>query len=76
MNAIVREIIGRAEHWPEEDQEELAQVAFEIELRRKRAYLASAEELRAIDEAHAAVAEGRVAADSDVEALLAKYRNS
>ena len=75
MNAIIREVIGRAEHWPEEDQEKLAQVAVEIELRRKRAYSAPAEELRAIDEALAVIADDRVAADSEVEALLAKYRN-
>lgn len=76
MNAIVREIIGRAERWPEEDQEELAQIALEIELRRKGAHRASADELAAIDQALAAVARGEIAGDADVEALLAKYRNA
>ena len=35
MNMIVQEIIGRAEHWPLENQEEPAQLMLEIELRRK-----------------------------------------
>jgi hypothetical protein len=76
MNAIVKEIIGRAEHWPEEDQEELAQAALEIELRRRGTHHASPEELEAIDLALAAVARGEFAADADIEALLAKYRGA
>jgi hypothetical protein len=76
MNAIIKEIIDRAERWPEEDQEELAQLALEIELRRKSAHRASADELAAIDQALAAVDRGEIVADADVEALLARYRNA
>lgn len=73
VNAIVKNIIGRAESWPEEDQEELAQVALEIELRRRGARRATTEELAAIDEALGAVALGEIAADADVESLLARF---
>ena len=74
MNAIVKNIIGRAERWPEEDQEELAQVALEIELRRRGPRRASDEELAAIDEALGAVARGEIAASDEIDALLAKFR--
>ncbi len=76
MNAIVKEIIGRAEHWPLEDQEELAQLALEIELRRKGSHSANSDELKAIDAALAAVARGEIAADAEVETVLAKYRRA
>jgi hypothetical protein len=76
MNAMVKDIIGRAERWPAEDQEELAQAALEIELRRNGKYRATDAELVAIDEAVAAVGRGEIAADADVEALLARYRRA
>ncbi len=76
MNAIVMEVISRAAHWPEEDQEELAQVALEIELRRKGSHSANPDELKAIDAALVAVARGEIAADAEVEAVLAKYRRA
>ncbi len=76
MNAIVKEIIGRASHWPEEDQEELAQVALEIELRRSGVYQASTDELSAIDAAQAGVARGEIASDAEVDTLFGKYRRA
>ncbi len=76
MNAIVKEIIGRAEHWPEEDQEELAQAALEIELRRAGNYRATPEELAAIDQGLASAARGEFASEADVQALFAKYRGA
>jgi hypothetical protein len=74
MNAEVRTMLARVEHWPEEDQEELAQIALEIEARRHGVYHATPEELQAIDEALAAVGRGEVASDEEVEAVFAKYR--
>jgi predicted transcriptional regulator len=76
MNAILKDILTRAETWSDEDQEELAQVALEIEARRHGVYHATPEELRAIDEALAAVARGEIATDEQVEAVFAKYRRS
>lgn len=74
MNANLRQMLARAENWSEEDQEELAQVALEIETRRHGVYQATPDELRAIDEALAAVTRGEVATDEEVEAVFAKYR--
>jgi hypothetical protein len=74
MNADLRKMLARAENWPDEDQEELAQAALEIEARRHGVYHATPEELKAIDEALAAVARGEIASDEEVEAVFAKYR--
>lgn len=76
MNADVKMMLSRVERWPEEDQDELAQVALEIEARRHGVYHATPEELNAIDEALAAVARGEIASDEDVEAVFAKYRRA
>jgi hypothetical protein len=64
----------RAENWSEQDQEELAQLALEIEARRHGVYHASLEELKAIDEALAAVGRAEIASDEEVEAVFARYR--
>ena len=76
MNADVKNTLSRVASWPEEDQEELAQVALEIEARRHGVYHATPEELVAIDEALAAVARGEIASDDEVEAVFAKYRRT
>ncbi len=76
MNADVKNMLSRVERWPEEDQDELAQIALEIEARRHGVYHATPEELRAIDEALAAVARGEVATDEEVDAVFAKYRRA
>ena len=76
MNADLRRMLSRAEHWPEDDQEELAQVALEIEARRHGVYHPTPKELAAIDEALAAVERGEIATDDQVEAVFAKYRNA
>ncbi len=67
-------MLARIERWPEKDQEELAQIAIEIEARRHRVYHATSDELRAIDEALAPVERGEVASEQEVEAVFAKYR--
>src|SRR3979490_835788 len=59
MNADLKFLFERAVHWPQEDQEELAQVAIEIEARQRGVYHATTDELKAIDEALAAVARAK-----------------
>ncbi|MDO8875663.1 MAG: hypothetical protein Q8M24_03625 [Pseudolabrys sp.] len=76
MNVILKKVLKLAEGWSEQDQEELAQVALEIEARRSGVYHATEEELRAIDEALAAVERGEIATDAEVEAVFAKFRAS
>jgi len=74
MTINLRNVLARAEKWPEQDQEELAQVAIEIEARRHGVYRATPEELHALDAAMTAVQRGDVASDEEVEAVFAKYR--
>jgi hypothetical protein len=76
MNADVKSMLSRVARWPEDDQDELAQIALEIEARRHGVYHATPEELQAIDEALASVARGDVATDDQVEAIFAKYRRA
>jgi hypothetical protein len=74
MNTDVKSMLSRVARWPEDDQDELAQIALEIEARRHGVYHATPEELQAIDEALAGVARGEVAPDDQVEAIFARYR--
>jgi hypothetical protein len=74
MTINLRNVLARAEKWSEQDQEELAQAALEIEARRHGMYRATPEELRALDDAMAAVQRGDIASDEEVEAVFAKYR--
>jgi len=71
----LRDLMERIESWPEEAQEELADIALEIEAEfRRGAYRANPKELAGIDRGLKAAREGRFAADQDVEAVFAKYR--
>jgi hypothetical protein len=72
MSIITKEILRRVESWPPEDQEELLEVARDIEARRKGVYRATPEELRAIDEAE----RSGVATDEEVEAAFRSFRRA
>jgi hypothetical protein len=74
MTINLKKVLQLAEGWSEQDQEELAQIAVEIELRRRGVYHATEEELKDIDEALAEVARGEIASQEEVEAIFAKYR--
>jgi hypothetical protein len=68
------QVLERVKAWPEEDQEELIELAREIEARRTGTYRASPEELAAIDEALGQVARGKLATAEEIEAAFAKFR--
>ncbi|HLH51767.1 MAG TPA: hypothetical protein VKV96_20680 [Roseiarcus sp.] len=74
MNRALKELVERAETWPETAQAELVEIAREIEGELAGSYAATAEELRALDEALASVERGEIASEAAVEAVLAKYR--
>ncbi len=74
MTQTAKDILKRVENWPQEDQEELAEVARDIEARRRGVYHASPDELEAIDEALGQVARGEVASKEEIEAAFAKFR--
>jgi hypothetical protein len=48
MNRILKEVIEHAASWPQEDQEELAEYAREIEARRTGTYTMSDDERAAV----------------------------
>lgn len=51
MNAAAKDLLRKVETWPEEDQNELAAIAREIEARRTGVYVLSADEEAVIAEA-------------------------
>ena len=51
MNTAIKKILEKVQSWPEEDQEELAEIAREIEARRTGTYVLNDEERAAIADA-------------------------
>jgi hypothetical protein len=70
MSPTTKQIMDRVASWPVEDQEELAEIAREIEARRTGVYKATADELRALDEAE----RSGIATDEEVEAAFRSFR--
>ena len=67
----IKAVLDRVSTWPEERQQELAELVLEIEAEMSdRPYKASAEELQAIDEALA----GETADEGDVAAAFVTLR--
>ena len=74
---ILKEAMQRAESWPQDAQEELAELAAEIDARLKGTkYRATADELVGIDRGLKAARERRFATDEEVEAVFAKHRRT
>ena len=72
---VLRDVLERAETWPEEVQAELAEIALGIDASLKGGkYHATAEELAGIDRGIKAAREGRFATDEEVAAVFAKHR--
>jgi RNA polymerase-binding transcription factor DksA len=75
MSKTLKDVLERAERWPDWAQQELAELSLEIDREVKAGtYHATREELRKIDEALAAVRRGEVASEAEVEAVFAKHR--
>ena len=67
----LRDVLQRVETWPEQAQEDLAEIAREIDAQLAgRTYRASAEELAALDEAE----RSGVASDEEVDAAFKSFR--
>jgi hypothetical protein len=69
MNANVRRILEKVADWPEEDQEELAELAREIEARHMGVYVLSEEERAAIVEAR----QGAFVSDEDAAVFWKRH---
>jgi hypothetical protein len=75
VTQALKDLMRRVETWPEAAQEELAEIALEIEGELEGGvYHASQEELAGIDRGLKAAREGRFATDQDVESVFAKHR--
>jgi hypothetical protein len=73
MITKLKEVLERAQTWPEEAQAELAEIALEMEAAlRSGRYHASPEELEAIDQAD----RSGVATDAQVETAFASFRRA
>jgi hypothetical protein len=69
MTQGTKKILRRVEHWPQEDQDELAEVAREIEARRTGGYVLSDGERTSLDEA----LRSDVASDQEVAAFWKRH---
>jgi len=69
MGTAAKEILNKVASWPEADQEELAELAREIEARRTGVYVLSDDERAAIADAR----RGAFASDSDVIAFWKRH---
>jgi hypothetical protein len=69
MSPAVKEILQHVASWPEEDQEELAELAREIEARRTGVYVLTDEERAAIADARS----GEFASDRDIAAFWKRH---
>ena len=71
----LRDLVQRAQSWPESAQEELALIAREIEAELSAGdYRAAPDELRGIDRGLRDSAEGKFVSEAQVEAVFAKRR--
>jgi predicted transcriptional regulator len=66
MNRILKEVIEHAATWPQEDQEELAEYAREIEARRTGTYTMSDDERAAVRRGLAEADRGEFVSDEVV----------
>jgi hypothetical protein len=72
----LRDLLHRAQSWPEEAQNELIAVASEIENELGSGeYLAGQEELKIIDAAMADIDRGETATEAEITAAFAKFRH-
>ena len=74
MTETTRKLLEQVAAWPEEDQEELAELAREIEARRTRVYRLSEAEKEGIERGLQAMREGRFASEERVAAIFKKAR--
>ena len=63
MNRLLKEVFEHAETWPQEDQEELAEFAREIEARRTGIYAMSEDERSAVAKGLAEADRGEFVSD-------------
>ena len=75
MSRKLREIVERAETWPEEAQEEAIATLQAIEAEFTEPYELTDDDRKAIDRGLEDVRRGRIASDEEVNRLFARYRH-
>ena len=74
MSRQTKTLLEQVESWPEEDQEELVDLAREIAARRAGVYLLSGDERLAVREGMDAARRGDFAPDDEVEEFYKLHR--
>jgi predicted transcriptional regulator len=69
MNAVTKRLLEQVESWPQEDQEELAEVVREIEARRTGIYALDPEEEAAIREGIAELDRGEWVGEDEMRSF-------
>jgi hypothetical protein len=73
----LKNLLERAQTWPEEAQHELVAIANQIENELQgRDYPATQEELRIIDAAMASIDAGETATEAEIKTAFAKFRRA
>jgi predicted transcriptional regulator len=72
MSPAIKTLLEQVASWPQEDQEELADFAREIEARRAGLYRLSDAEREGVERGLRAMREGRFASDERVAAIFDK----
>ncbi len=76
MSPDAKKLLERVASWPQEDQEELADVAAEIEARRTGIYRLSDDERTAVRRGMDAARRGEFAPDSEMEEFYQLHRKA
>ena len=74
MTDLMEKALAAIRKWPAERQDEAAEMLLALDRLGNDPYLASADELRTIDEALAQTSHGALASDAEVEAAFARFR--
>lgn len=69
MTTKLKDVLERVRTWPEQAQEDLAEIALEIEASLQSVYRATADELQAVDNAD----RSDIAAEKEVEAAFRTF---
>jgi len=77
MTTDLKDLMERAQSWPEAARDELVAVANQIESELQGGeYVATREELQALDAAIASLEAGESASEAEIKAAFAKFRRA
>ncbi len=73
MTNVAKKILEKVAAWPEEDQEELADVAREIEARRTGLYVMTDDEKAAVDEGLEQIRRGDFVSEKEMQPFWKRF---